>query len=139
MTPVEVLGQLHHRGATLAVDGERLLVRPSSVLDDELRGAIKQHKSILLRLVAEGEAEVSWRAAIMREQARGRTSVPFLVVRRDFRDVPGVCMSCDGPLDGERSTRCTACVRAVKQVSDDFIEDIRRKAFMDQCDRGQDG
>ena len=35
MTPVEILSQLSRRGATLAVDGERLRIRPSEALDDE--------------------------------------------------------------------------------------------------------
>lgn len=126
MTPVELMSQLHRRGAALSADGERLIVRPSSVLDDALRAAIREHKAALIRLVADGEAEVSWRAAIMREQARGRTSLPFLVVRRDFRDVPGVCMSCDGPLDRGRPIRCTFCARAAKLVADEFLERLRQ-------------
>jgi len=126
MTPVELLSQLNRRGATLAVDGERLRVRPSEVLDEDLRAAIVEHKASLVSLVTEGEAEVYWRAAIMREQARGRTSLPFLVVRRNFRDVPGVCMSCDGPLDPGCRIRCTFCVRAVERVLNERLEGLQQ-------------
>ena len=125
MTPVELLSQLNRRGATLAVDGERLRIGPSEALDEDLRAATVEHKATLVSLVTEGEAEVYWRAAIMREQARGRTSLPFLVVRRNSRDVPGVCMSCGGPLDNGRPIRCTFCARASKLVADEFLEGIR--------------
>ena len=125
MTPVDLLALLSRRGATLAVDGERLRVRPSEVLDDEVRAAIVEHKATLVRLVAEGAAEVYWRAAIMREHVRPGASIPFLVVSKTFSDIPGICMSCDGPLDPGRRIRCTFCVRAIEQVLNERLEGLQ--------------
>lgn len=48
-----ILETLSQRGAVLTIVGERLNVAPRSVLDEELRGAIKASKRELLALLQE--------------------------------------------------------------------------------------
>lgn len=47
-----LLRELSTRGATVALEGEALRVQPSRVLTDELRAAIRCHKSELLQFLA---------------------------------------------------------------------------------------
>src|SRR5689334_5621051 len=65
MAAHDLLGELERRGVELAVDGDRLRYRPKDAVTPELRAAIVQHKSELLALIDEAEAEVRWRANVM--------------------------------------------------------------------------
>ncbi len=47
-----LIDQLHSQGLTISADGDRLLVAPSSGLTDDLRAAIRQHKSELLEVLS---------------------------------------------------------------------------------------
>jgi hypothetical protein len=53
LTPQQVLATAAERGISFDVDAEGMLIaRPSALLDDTLREAIRQHKPELVRLVA---------------------------------------------------------------------------------------
>lgn len=77
----DVLAELERRGCAVRVVGERLLVSPGQALDDDLRAAIRQHKTEILALVtrsateatdrdgAAGEAEGCPRCAVVAGQA----------------------------------------------------------------------
>ena len=63
-----MLDSLRARGLTLAVDSDRLLVRPRAALTPQLRRTIAEHKPELLTLLA---AEVAW-ASVEALTAEGR-------------------------------------------------------------------
>ena len=54
-----LLAELRSLGLALTVKGDRLMVRPSGLLTDELRQAIREHRSALLSLVASERLEQS--------------------------------------------------------------------------------
>ena len=51
MAPFTLYQELYHAGLLLSTDGEKLLVTPADKLTDELRSAIRQHKSELIELL----------------------------------------------------------------------------------------
>lgn len=51
MAPFTLYQELYHAGLLLSTDGEKLLVTPADKLNDELRSAIRQHKSELIELL----------------------------------------------------------------------------------------
>ena len=83
MEPAEILEEIQRRGATVQpLEGGRLGVAPGSVLDDELRAEIRNHKFQLLAEIQRPNAEHiegdpspleqlqrDWRQAIERAQA----------------------------------------------------------------------
>ena len=84
MDVAEILIELERRGATIhLLDRGRLGVRPKSVLDDELREKIRDHKDQILAAVRGevvldqgdqalspfGQLQIDWRDAIKRAQA----------------------------------------------------------------------
>lgn len=58
MSAAEILHTLTDQGFTLAVDGDRLTVSPSSRLTDPMRAAIRQHKPEIVALLAANDAAV---------------------------------------------------------------------------------
>ena len=54
-----LLAKLRSLGLALTVKGDRLMVRPSGLLTDELRQAIRENRSALLSLVASERLEQS--------------------------------------------------------------------------------
>jgi len=59
MSAAEILHTLTDQGFTLAVEGDRLTVSPSSRLTDPMRAAIRQHKLEIVALLAANDAAVS--------------------------------------------------------------------------------
>ncbi len=55
MDALELLGTLEARGAVVELDGVTLLVKPKSVLTDEIRADIRALKPQLLEILAHGE------------------------------------------------------------------------------------
>jgi TubC N-terminal docking domain len=113
VSPEALLEKLQAQGVELRTDGERIGVRPASVLTDEDRAAILHHKPRLIVLLS-GPAE---RAVIFRQQlvawrAEGRPGVPFFALP-GIASPPG-CLSCGQPTD--RPYRCETCIAAVHLV-----------------------
>ena len=123
MNATTLLTDLIDRGIRLSVSGERLNIdAPKGAVTPDLRAALVEHKTSLLRLLNAQDAEVQWRAEAMRRQVRPGPYIPFLVARRDFADAPGCCLSCGEPHGPHRRFRCDACVRAAEIVVNEAWE-----------------
>ncbi len=114
MRPVELLATLTGSGCRVLGCGDRLCVSgPSSVrLTPQLRAAITEQKSELLKLLAEDEYEVRWRADAMRPQIPATGPIPFLVARFGQGTGASSCLSCGDPLTPGNRYRCGPCVKA---------------------------
>jgi hypothetical protein len=82
MTAAQLLSELARQGFTLIAEGDGIRVRPASRLTEELRQAVRRHKSELLVLLA---------------GAGSSGPAP----------APGSCPSCRRPLDAK--ARCWGC------------------------------
>jgi hypothetical protein len=74
-----------------------------------------ERKPEVLELLANEEAELTWRVAAMRPQVSRRGPIPVLVAR-ELSVIPGNCFSCGEPLAPKRTGRCALCVRAAQVV-----------------------
>lgn len=119
-----LLTDLIHRGVRLSASGENLNIdAPKGAITSDLRAALVEHKTSLIRLLNSEEADVQWRVEAMRLQyVPGRGGFPFFVARRDFVDAPGCCLSCGEPHGPGRKYRCSPCVRAVEIVINEVLE-----------------
>src|SRR6266536_2515893 len=92
MGPTELLAELSRRGVELAVEGERLRFRPQEAITLELRAALVEHKSVLLRLLENEAHEVRWRMDAMRSQVPRTGAIPTLLARPEAKFSPrGTC------------------------------------------------
>ena len=126
MDAVELVGTLRTVGASLAVDGDRLLVRPKAALTPKLRVALSERKMEVLALLASEEAEVAWRSAVMRPQVPECGPIPFLVAR-SVPSQDGRCLSCGDLLAGDRRYRCGLCVEAALRLLNEVREGVLRR------------
>lgn len=122
MGPADVLEELNRRGVAIAVAGDRLRFRPQDAVTPDLRAALLEHKTDLIRLLDALDEQVAWRVGAMRHQIRPGLIVPFLVARRNFVDAPGGCLSCGDPCGAGRRYRCGPCVRAAEIVVNEAWE-----------------
>ncbi|WP_200158655.1 hypothetical protein [Allochromatium vinosum] len=67
----EILHTLADQGFTLAVEGDRLTVSPSSRLTEPMRAEIRQHKAELVALLAANDAAVSDPPPLTRAERQG--------------------------------------------------------------------
>ncbi len=116
MAAQDLLTELVRRGVELAVDGTRLRYRPKDAVPPELRAAIVQHKGELLALLDDAEAEVRWRADVMRAQLTPIGPIPVLAARPLSTCARGRCLSCGDPLGSTNYVRCEPCIKAAWQV-----------------------
>ncbi len=115
MGPTELLAELSRRGVELAVEGERLRFRPQEAITLELRAALVEHKSVLLRLLENEAHEVRWRMDAMRSQVPRTGAIPTLLARPEAKFSPrGTCRHCGDELQPDRPIACVPCVRAVE-------------------------
>ena len=74
--------------------------------------AIVAHKRELLALLADEEAEVGWRAEVMRAQLPPTGPIPVLAARPVGALTDERCLSCGDPLPPEGRFRCEPCIKA---------------------------
>jgi tubulysin polyketide synthase-like protein len=105
MKPSDLLTELHSRGVTVSLNGERLHVdAPAGTLTPDLRAALVAHKSALLTLLrvealkAAAGPEVRWRLQAMQEQLTPGQPAMLLFARPDLQPEDGQCVSCGEPL-----------------------------------------
>ena len=125
MAASELLAELKRRGVELAVAGAQLRYRPKDAVTPELRAAMVGCKADLLRLLADDDHQVRWRADAMRPQVPPTGPIPFLVVC-SAPPAAGSCLSCGDPLEPGRGCRCEPCVEAVQLVLNEVREGVRR-------------
>ena len=126
MGATEVLAELTRRGVEIAVAGDRLRFRPRDAVTPDLRAALIEHKTDLIRLIGTDDADVAWRVEAMRGQAPRHGPIPILLARPEARTAPpGTCLSCGDPLLPDRRGRCAPCVRAVEIVLNETREGVR--------------
>jgi hypothetical protein len=112
--PIELLAELTRRGVEIVVAGGRLRFRPQGAVTPDLRAALAEHKTELLKLLEDEEHEVHWRMDAMRDQVPRRGAIPTLLARPEARFSPrGTCRHCGDPLAPDRPITCVPCVRAV--------------------------
>ena len=98
MGPTELLAELTRRGVEVAVDGDRLRFRPQDAVTPDLRAALIEHKTDLIRLLGRDD-EVAWRIEAMRPQVPRTGTIPLLLARPEAKTAPrGTCVSCGDPL-----------------------------------------
>src|SRR4051794_11547003 len=123
MGPTEVLAELTRRGIEVAVDGDRLRFRPQGAVTPDLRAALIEHKSGLIRLLGSDDEEVAWRVVAMRPQVPPTGTIPILLARPEAKTAPrGTCLSCGDPLAPDRRIRCLPCVQAIERVLNEVRE-----------------
>ncbi len=123
MGPSEVLAELTRRGVEVAVYGDRLRFRPQGAVTPDLRAALIEHKTELIRLLGPHDEEVAWRIEAMRPQVPRGGSIPVLLARPEAKTAPrGTCVSCGDPLAPDRTVRCAPCVAAVERVLNEVRE-----------------
>lgn len=128
MDAIGLLQTLVARGGDVRAVGDRVYIRPSTVLDDNLRAEVRRCKADLLVLLhVDPDPAIAVRVAVMRTQVRGTRPIPFLVFRRPSRPGARTCLSCGEALQGqEYRYRCEPCARAAQiVVADVAVQRLR--------------
>ena len=60
MTPASLLAALRRRGLSARAESGRLVLAPASLLSDDLRAAVREHKAGLLALLYEEADPFGW-------------------------------------------------------------------------------
>jgi hypothetical protein len=120
--PAELLAELTRRGVEIAVEGDRLRFRPQDAVTPDLRAALIEHKTDLIRLLSPND-EVTWRIEAMRPQVPRIGTIPVLLARPEAKTAPGgTCVSCGDWLAPDRRIRCVLCVSAIERLLNEVRE-----------------
>ena len=109
-----VLDQARTVGLEVRVEADRLVVRGPR-RHEAIARQLLAHKPAVITLLAEEEAEVAWRVAVMRPQLPPQGALPFLVARKSAV-VIGSCLSCGDSLPPGHTYRCPPCAKAARLV-----------------------
>jgi hypothetical protein len=109
-----LLADARAAGLNVQAEADRLVVRGPRMHED-LALQLIAAKPRVLTVLAEEEAEIAWRVAVMRLQVPSTGPIPVLVARGG-RPSPGHCVSCGDPLLTDRSRRCRLCSQAACSV-----------------------
>ncbi len=116
MTAEDLIAEVWALGVELrpAPDGSRILYRPRDALAPEWVERLREHKPEVLALLSELEAQVKWRAEVMRQQVAPTGPIGYLCARprTPAHDTPGHCGSCGEPKEPGQRYVCIACQRA---------------------------
>ncbi len=111
-----VIALAEARAAGLEVRAEpgRLVVRGPRQTEALARRLLERTGEVMA-LLADEDAEVSWRVEVMRPQVPAQGPIPFLKAR-NVAPAFGGCLSCGDTLSEGRTYRCASCARAAWTV-----------------------
>src|SRR5262245_46764072 len=119
---VTMLTEARAAGFEVRIAPGQLILRGPRSQERVARQLLARKAEVVAALFAE-DADITWRAAVMRPQVPARGPIPVLVVR-DIVPVSGSCISCGDPLPAHASLRCLPCARAVWAVLHEMREDV---------------
>jgi hypothetical protein len=117
-----VLAEARSIGFAIRAEADRLIIRGPRRHEAVARKLLAQ-KPHVLALLAEEDAELTWRVAAMHPQVRASGPIPVLVARQ-VAPASGRCLSCGDPLPNEQAVRCAFCVRAAQLVLSEVREGV---------------